>query len=208
MLDVGDMLPIDDNRELRPLRSFQARQLDRAIMGHGQYGTSTLDKGWMHLLRELGDELADVCNYYCWAMDQIHPPAGSPLRIYIAGPYGAPTPEQIDANIETARNACAALYRMGHIPFCPHTMTGQFDRHFPDIERETYLWTDLVWLRHCHGVLMLRGWAGSEGSVAEMREASRLGMPIWHRLRDVPTVTSLASGGAVCNPGGSEENGG
>jgi len=110
------------------------------------------------------------------------------LRIYIAGPYRATTPEEVDANIRVARDAMAELLRMGHIPFCPHSMTAAFERDYPDIPDQAYLQTDLDWLRVCHAILLLPRWDKSAGTTAEVDEAERRGLIVYMSLAEVPPV--------------------
>lgn len=108
------------------------------------------------------------------------------LLVYIAGPYQGETREEQEANIAQARAAMVGVYRCGHSPFCPHTMTAWLDRDAPDIARETFLATDMDWLRRCHALLVLPGWQDSAGSVAEVAEAARLGLPVYSRVEDLP----------------------
>src|SRR5688572_14477432 len=45
---------------------------------------------------------------------------GDGMRIYVAGPYTAPTPAAVEANVARAIDAGLALARAGHEPFIPH----------------------------------------------------------------------------------------
>jgi hypothetical protein len=198
MLDVGDML-----------RWFKRVCVPRYVAGHEQFGPAERTDCPRYWLQHAVEEAVDLCFYLRQVEHAVRQPHdGLPWRIYIAGPYRADTPHQIIEHIETARDAMAALLRAGHMPFCPHSMTARFERDYQDIGEDCYLQLGIVWLRQCQGVLVLPGWEQSEGTLAEVAEAHRLGMPLWYSVEDVPSVASLASGGAVCNPGGSEENGG
>jgi hypothetical protein len=42
------------------------------------------------------------------------------MRIYVAGPYTAPTPEAVQKNVDEAMAIGAALLTMGHNPLVPH----------------------------------------------------------------------------------------
>jgi hypothetical protein len=108
------------------------------------------------------------------------------LRIYIAGPYRAATPSEVDRNIITARDVQAELLRMGHAPFCPHSMTARFERDYPDLPDEAYLETDLVWVEVSDAMLMLPGWEQSSGSRAEEEFALDTGLPVYYSLQEVP----------------------
>ena len=115
------------------------------------------------------------------------------MRIYIAGPYTAPTADEQGKNIERARDAAAELYRKGHVPFSPHTMTAWFDHSYPDIPRKHYLETDLEWLELCDAILMLPGWQLSNGACAEHKLAESLGLQIFYSLDEVPDVSPCGS---------------
>ncbi len=117
-----------------------------------------------------------------------------PLRIYIAGPYRADTSSEVDANINRARDAMAALLRMGHTPFCPHAHTARFERDYPDIADEVYLEQDLRWLHHCDAVLRLPGWETSAGTRAELDAAYDMGMMIYTSIDEVPTIERASNG--------------
>jgi len=107
------------------------------------------------------------------------------MRIYIAGPYRASTPEQVDANIRQARDAMAGLLRLGHTPFCPHSMTARFERDYPEIEDRRYLDTDLEWLRLCDGILMLPGSDRSSGAQAGLELAMTLKLNLFTSVDQV-----------------------
>ena len=113
------------------------------------------------------------------------------MRIYIAGPYTAYTNIQgvslsVDYNIGVAEAVAAGLYRRGHTPFCPHTMTAHFDDSFPDIPKDVYLETDLEWLELCDAIVLLPGWEHSGGAIVELARAKELGLEIYYNVSDMP----------------------
>lgn len=108
------------------------------------------------------------------------------MRIYIAGPYRAKTPSDVDRNILVAREAMAKLLVLGHTPFCPHSMTAGFEHDFPEIDDEVYLRTDLEWVFLCDAILMLPGWENSSGSRAELEAARGAGLKLFFSVTDVP----------------------
>lgn len=113
------------------------------------------------------------------------------MRIYIAGPYEGSDRFAVSANIQQARQAMVDLLRLGHSPFCPHTMTAHLEYYAPDIPRETYLRTDLDWLAVCAALLLLPGWEESGGACEEKRVAEELGLQVFESLADVPPAQPL-----------------
>ena len=91
----------------------------------------------------------------------------------------AKTMATVEANIKQARDVAAELFRAGHMPFCPHTMTAHFEAHFPDIPDSVYLRSGLEWLTQCEAVVFLPGWEDSEGSQVEKTYATYLGLPCY-----------------------------
>lgn len=51
----------------------------------------------------------------------------APHRIYVAGPYTAPTAEGVRANTAAASAAAVECMRRGHLAHCPHTATAPMD---------------------------------------------------------------------------------
>ena len=107
------------------------------------------------------------------------------MRLYLAGPYGADTPEGIDRNIEAARTAAAVLWDMGHDVYSPHMNTAQFDR-LTEVPEERYLAFGLWMVQFFDAVVCLPRWSESKGTQAEIAEALRLGKPVFYSLGDVP----------------------
>ena len=97
--------------------------------------------------------------------------------IYIAGPYAAPAHNGIEENIWRARQAAIWVWQHGGVGVCPHTMTAHMDGVVP---REVFLAGDLELLRRCDAVLVLPGWEQSQGTQGEIREAERIGLPLFY----------------------------
>jgi hypothetical protein len=107
-------------------------------------------------------------------------------RIYIAGPYTAPTARGVKVHLDAAFAAAIALIRKGHVPYCPH-LTHYLDAAAlalgVNIEYEEWLGQDREWLAVCDALLYL---APSPGADRERDWAEALGLVIYARLEDVP----------------------
>jgi len=106
------------------------------------------------------------------------------VKVYIAGPY---TPadgkeETRLANIRLASETGKLLLRLGHTPFCPHTMTAGWE---DECAYEDFLRMDLEWLRACDAVVLLPGWQTSRGARREYEEARRHGLVVWDVARQI-----------------------
>jgi len=97
--------------------------------------------------------------------------------IYIAGPYRG----NIDVNIAKARKMAVKLWERGFIALCPHLNTANFEQDCWAPEH-TFLQGYLELLRRCDGIILLKGWLASKGSVSEASLADKLGMPVFHSL--------------------------
>lgn len=105
----------------------------------------------------------------------------TPLLIYVAGPYRAPTAWRREEYIHRARVWGVHLARCGAYPVIPHSNTAHFDGEANDV---LFLKGTLALMRRCDAVLMIDGWRQSIGATEERAEAMRLGMPV----RDVAGV--------------------
>lgn len=115
------------------------------------------------------------------------------MRIYVAGPYTAPTLEDIERNVARAREIGVFLIRLGHTPFVPHLS------HYLDetaaqipggrIPYEEWMRQDLEWLRLCDALYVI---AGSPGADLEVAAAHALGMAVYRNLDQVPRAREAA----------------
>ena len=105
-------------------------------------------------------------------------------RVYIAGPYNA---ENICTCLDNMRRGMLAtieVLKLGYAPFCPWV-----DYHYRlmdgGITREMYQAQSMAWLRAADAVLVLPGWAKSEGTQAEIAEAVKLKIPVYYSIEDL-----------------------
>src|SRR3954470_14481638 len=104
------------------------------------------------------------------------------MRIYIAGPYSHPNPQQRAQHVEQAFRAGRKFLRQVHAPFMPH-LAHAFDQWCTDqgcpLFYEKYMTWDAAFLAQCEGVLLL---GSSPGADREVELAVRLGIPVLSRL--------------------------
>ena len=113
-----------------------------------------------------------------------------PLRIYIAGPYSAPSEEERKRNVDVAVDAGLRLLKKGHFPFIPHLT------HFVDLraietgsqlEWEDYINWDLGWLEASDALLLL---GRSRGADIECGRAKELGKVIFNSIEEIPQASA------------------
>lgn len=106
------------------------------------------------------------------------------MLIYTAGPYRAYCGAgSIEGNIAVARDIALEVWKAGHVAACPHMNTAFFEQHV-ELPDEVYLKGDFEILARCDAILMIPGWEGSDGSVAELAFAKEQGIPIYYYETD------------------------
>lgn len=112
------------------------------------------------------------------------------MRIYIAGPYSAPTEEERLDNTLAAIDAGIAVLLKGHYPYVPHLS------HWLDIRAKEIgidlRWEDYVrwgeqWVEVADAVLLL---GHSPGADREIEKARNLGKVLFFSLAEIPDVKS------------------
>ena len=114
--------------------------------------------------------------------------------IYVAGQYRAPTIEGIRANIAKARVVAERLWKEGWIVFCPHLNSAEMDGIVP---AERFLEGDMVILRACDAIYMMREWEWSDGAVDERLAAISLGLDVIYEPPPPIKSTGLDTGEIV-----------
>lgn len=108
--------------------------------------------------------------------------------IYIAGPFRAPTPWEIEQNIRRAEEFGLAVAKAGGIPVIPHAMYRFFQDSLPD---EFWLQAGLEILQPCHAVAVCvsrERSLQSLGTCGEIGSAVNQGIPVFYTT-DVPLLT-------------------
>lgn len=108
-------------------------------------------------------------------------------RVYIAGPYSAPTLEEREANTKRAARATVDVMLKGHDAHCPHCAT-----HLPDViaggnmDYERWMRLDFGIIEHWATALYVV--ASSPGTDREVAFAVARGIPVWRSIDEVPEV--------------------
>ena len=118
--------------------------------------------------------------------------------IYVAGPFRGSDAWEVERNVQRAE--AAAWFVAGHkgcIPLCPHTMFRHFDKSLPD-----QIWLDgtLELLRRCDAMIAISGWSKSAGTMAEIVEAERLGLPVFYSFVELESWLRCSASGLACTP--------
>lgn len=107
------------------------------------------------------------------------------MRVYISGPYGAPTEAERLANAHRATDAYIALIKKGYVPFCPHLSHWanlRANELGTPVDYEEWLRIDLIWVKQCQILLFLDP---SPGADREHTYACELLMPIFPTLEGI-----------------------
>ncbi len=98
---------------------------------------------------------------------------------YIAGPFRGKSHWDVACNVRSAETLALEVWRLGVAALCPHTNTAHFQDAAPD-----HVWLEgtLVMLRRCDAVVLTPDWRRSSGARAEVREAIKLGIPVFENF--------------------------
>jgi hypothetical protein len=110
-----------------------------------------------------------------------------PLTIYVAGPYSAPTPEQVKANVQKAIDIGTEIFKRGHYPYIPH-LNWMIEERLRETGQELWSWQnwmdfDRPWLDKSDAIFYI---APSTGTDLERGIAKTQGKPIFYDLDDIP----------------------
>ncbi|OHD21603.1 MAG: hypothetical protein A2Y38_02155 [Spirochaetes bacterium GWB1_59_5] len=108
--------------------------------------------------------------------------------IYIAAPFRGPDGFIVYQNVVRTEQVMYELIKRALAQgtpvavLCPHSMTFHFDRTFND---GYWLEATLEHMRRCDAILLVEGWAKSEGAKGEREEALAKGLPVFYNIREV-----------------------
>jgi hypothetical protein len=115
------------------------------------------------------------------------------LMILVAGPYRSGTgddPEKMSRNLRVLEEAALPLYRAGHIPLIGEWVALPLLRIAGSTRIGDERWQEILYpvahrlIARCDAVLRLDG--ASAGADEDVRLARERGLPVYHRLLDVP----------------------
>ncbi len=101
--------------------------------------------------------------------------------IYVAGAYRGKCENDVFNNIMHARTEALKLWQQGWCVICPHLNSAFMGTRTSD---QMFLDGGLELVRRSDAIFMLKGWANSEGSNAELRLACDLGLRIIYEEED------------------------
>jgi hypothetical protein len=115
------------------------------------------------------------------------------MMILIAGPYRSGTgddPSLMARNLARLDEAALPLFRAGHVPVIGEWLALPLLRQAGSKAPGDAAYEEIAYpvahrlLEHCGAVLRLPG--DSKGADEDVRRAGVLGIPVYHRLEDVP----------------------
>lgn len=103
-------------------------------------------------------------------------------RIYVAGPYSAPSVLEGLENIRAGIRASREIFEAGDAPFCPwldFLFVLVRDDGGRQMTVEDYYAYSLKWLEVSDAVVVLPGWERSQGTLKEIKAAEARAIPVY-----------------------------
>lgn len=106
------------------------------------------------------------------------------MLIAVAGPYSAPTEEQMKANLKAMNIAAAEVYRKGHIPVIGVNASLYVADELPGIERKKVI-SDISFaiVERCDAILII---GSSPGADIERDLIKDQGLPVYYSVDEIP----------------------
>jgi hypothetical protein len=100
--------------------------------------------------------------------------------VYVAGKFRGAKLADVDRNISFASMFVAPIAEAGAMPVTVHLCEG-VRAHDIHQENNGQWWVDatLEVLRRCDALVVIPGWQTSSGTIGEIKEAFRLGLPVF-----------------------------
>jgi hypothetical protein len=107
------------------------------------------------------------------------------MRVYVAGKYSDSNIIGCLNNIHEGIKMSVEVLKLGHACFCPW-LDYQFQFFCKDLVVEHYYRYSMAWLEVSECVLVLPNYETSKGTLAEIKRAKELNIPIYYKLEDLP----------------------
>ena len=107
-------------------------------------------------------------------------------RVYVAGPYSADNVMDVLRNIRNGIDMSQTIMSMGYSPFCPW-----LDYHFvlmdfgDSLTLEDFYRYSIDWLEVSDIVYVIGDYSKSKGTLAEIKRAKELGIPIIYDIAEL-----------------------
>jgi hypothetical protein len=113
-------------------------------------------------------------------------------KVYVAGAYSDDNVTAVLRNIGRGEEYASRLFKHGLAPFTPwHDKTFVITHWRDDIPVKAFYDYSMEWLRVSDAVFIvpncegLRNWEDSKGTVAEIAEAKKQGIPVFYEMFDL-----------------------
>ncbi len=106
------------------------------------------------------------------------------ITVYVAGSYNSDNIIKTLNNIHFGTKKCVELLKLGFVPFCPW-LDFQFQFYDTSLTIEDYYRYSLGWLAKSDIVYVLPNFEKSNGTIAEIKKAKELGIPIVHSDKEL-----------------------
>ena len=113
-------------------------------------------------------------------------------KVYVAGAYSDDNVLGVLKNIGRGQEWASQLFMLGFAPFTPwHDKTFVIDNWDEDFTVPMFYNYSMEWLRSSDAVFIvpnsvgLKNWQDSKGTLAEIAEAEKMGIPVFYELDDL-----------------------
>lgn len=108
------------------------------------------------------------------------------IKVYVAGAYSADNVLDVLKNIGRGEQYSSDLFMDGFAPFCPwHDKEYVFLNWDKEFTVEQFYNYSMAWLEVSDCVFLVPGWERSKGTLAEIKRAEELGIPVFDDLHEL-----------------------
>ena len=115
------------------------------------------------------------------------------LKIFVAGPISAKKETDLFENIRKGQYVSRKVLDSGNSPFCPFIDFLLLLQDGPPVDMEMLYEYSLDWLRVSDAMLVLPGYETSTGTMGEVAEGNRIGIPMEYLIDYRITETAIKS---------------